>query len=741
LPPLHAPQEEDRQDAALQAGAPASASEEEEEAEAEGVTAMDADADEGPGTAVVLHEDKKFYPTADETYGPGTETLVQEEDAQPLEVPIVAPVVTKRVEVGGGGAGGVTPRASPEFLAGLLAAPELVRNVAVVGHLHAGKTLLMDMLVEQTHDGAGASPDAPLRFTDTRVDEQQRGISIKAVPMTLVAEGGSGKSYALSLMDCPGHVAFSDEACAAMRLADGVLLVVDAAEGVMVGTERAVRAAAAEGLPLCLVLTKVDRLIVELKLPPADAYHKLRHTVEEVNALVAAAYGGDPAAALDPRKGNVAFAAPLYGWSLTLGSAAAAYAERGAAPLDPAALAPRLWGDVWFHPDDRAFRRAPPAGGGDRSFVQFVLDPLYKLHAQVVGDDEAGARRVLDAYGAAIPEACYAADVRPLLKDACRAVYGPAGGLVDMLVRHLPSPRAAAAAKVERCYTGPQDGAAAAHMRACNPRGPLAIYVAKLFPKHDASAFDALGRVMSGAVKPGDRVRVLGEAYTPEDEEDCAVATVTAVWSYQARYRVPLARAAAGAWVLLEGLDATITKTATLVPEFAGEAGEEAHVFRPLRLDARAVVKIATEPLNPGELPKMVEGLRRLARSYPALVTKVEESGEHTIFGTGELYLDSAMRDLRELYADVEVKVADPVVAFCETVVETSSLKCFAETPNRRNKLTVVAEPLDRGVAEAVEGGAVSLEWPRKRVAAFFTDKFDWDLLAARESAPPFYIL
>ena len=54
------------------------------------------------------------------------------------------------------------------------------------------------------------------------------------------------------------------------------------------------------------------------------------------------------------------------------------------------------------------------------------------------------------------------------------------------------------------------------------------------------------------------------------------------------------------------------------------------------------------------------------------------------------------LQDLRELYAEVEVKVADPVVTFCETVVETSSLKCFAETPNRANKLTMIAEPLDR---------------------------------------------
>jgi hypothetical protein len=98
------------------------------------------------------------------------------------------------------------------------------------------------------------------------------------------------------------------------------------------------------------------------------------------------------------------------------------------------------------------------------------------------------------------------------------------------------------------------------------------------------------------------RPRPRPQGYTPEDEEDSAVATVSAVWVYQARYRIPLTKAPAGNWVLLEGLDATITKTATLVPEFlAGDA----HIFRPLAFQTQAVVKIAVEPLNPSELPKM----------------------------------------------------------------------------------------------------------------------------------------
>jgi hypothetical protein len=60
--------------------------------------------------------------------------------------------------------------------------------------------------------------------------------------------------------------------------------------------------------------------------------------------------------------------------------------------------------------------------------------------------------------------------------------------------------------QVERCYTGPQDSELVAHMKACNPRGPLVIYIAKLFPLQDCSGFDAFGRVMSGTVKPGEKV-------------------------------------------------------------------------------------------------------------------------------------------------------------------------------------------------------------------------------------------
>lgn len=117
----------------------------------------------------------------------------------------------------------------------------------------------------------------------------------------------------------------------------------------------------------------------------------------------------------------------------------------------------------------------------------------------------------------------------------------------------------------------------------------------------------------------------------------------------------------------------------------------------------------------------------------------MEESGEHVVLGSGELYLDCVMHDLRRMYSDVEVKVADPVTSFCETIVETSALKCVAETPNKRNKLTMISEPLEEGLAEDIERGDVSTDWDRKQLGEFFQVKCSVCVEAAPKLPPSFF--
>ncbi|PKU31296.1 hypothetical protein llap_18400 [Limosa lapponica baueri] len=542
-----------------------------------------------PGMEVVLHEDKKYYPTAEEVYGPEVETIVQEEDTQPLTA--LNQNVTQQKP----------PKQSfvfrsSSFLADLMDNSELIRNVTLCGHLHHGK----------------------------------RGVGIKSTPVTIVLPDTKGKSFLFNIIDTPGHVNFSDEVTAGLRISDGVVLFIDAAEGVMLNTERLIKHAVQERLAVTVCINKIDRLILELKLPPTDAYYKLRHIVDEVNGLISM-YSTDENLVLSPLLGNVCFSSSQYSICFTLGSFAKIYA---------------------------------------------------------------------DTYG-----------------------------FVDMCVQHIPSPKVGAKTKIEHTYTGGVDSDLGEAMSECDPDGPLMCHTTKMYSTDDGVQFHAFGRVLSGTIHAGQPVKVLGENYTLEDEEDSQICTVGRLWISVARYHIEVNRVPAGNWVLIEGVDQPIVKTATVTEP---RGNEEAQIFRPLKFNTTSVIKIAVEPVNPSELPKMLDGLRKVNKSYPSLTTKVEESGEHVILGTGELYLDCVMHDLRKMYSEIDIKVADPVVTFCETVVETSSLKCFAETPNKKNKITMIAEPLEKGLAEDIENEVVQITWNRKKLGEFFQTKYDWDLLAAR---------
>lgn len=687
--------------------------------------------DDDPGNQIVLHEDKKYYPDNDEVF-PDAETLVMDEDAQPLEEPLVAPVKNRNF---------LAKDRSPvttfdtDFMVSLMEHPQLSRCVALAGQLHHGKTVFMDNLVQQTHKtewensehaSAQGNLEKDYRYTDTRQDEQYRGCSIKCTPMSLVLPDLKQKSYLMHLIDCPGNVNFCDEMTAAYRVCDGVAVVIDVCEGVMMVTEMAIKAAVREKLAIVVVLNKVDRLITELKLPPADAYHKLRHTIDEVNSIISFC-SNDEGQLVSPEKGNVCFSSSLYGWSFTLKQFSKMYADYYGG-FDHKEFAHRLWGDVWYVESERKFKRKSPGGGVQRSFVHFILEPLYKVHSQVLGEEPGEMNNVLAEIGVKLNKKELQANAKPLLKMVMQRWMGAATGFVDMCAEFIPSPIAAAETKTRHTYMGDTDSKIFQDMATCNPDGELMIQVTKLYNTADASAFHTFGRVMSGTLRPGDKVRVLGEGYSLDDDEDMAIKDVGRLWIAEGRYHVEITGVIAGNWVLMEDIDQSIIKTATV----AARECQDAAIFRPLQHDTIAVCKVAVEPLNPSELPKMLDGLRKISKSYGLASTRVEESGEHVILGTGELYLDCIMYDLRHMYSEIEIKVADPVVSFCETVVETSSLKCFAETPNKKNKLTMIAEPLEKGLADDIEGGAVEITWGKKKLGDFFQSKYDWDLLAAR---------
>lgn len=707
-----------------------------------------------PSSAVVLADDKQLYPSAAAVFGRDTEALVEEEDTQRISTPLVAP---KRTRVTVLSEDGEAPKAryDREYLAGaVLAAPSLCRIVAVVGALHSGKTTLCDLLFRASHDMPWAEfADEALRYMDARVDERRLQISVKMNAATLLLAAREGKSYGVTVFDTPGHVNFVDEAVAAMNLADGVVVVVDAAEGVGLATEILLRKAVLMKLDIVLVVSKIDRLVLELRLPPADAYHKIRHVIESVNAVLAPL----GAKRLSPGSGNVAFSAAAEQVCFTLVQFADVYVEKHGGPLAASELAKRFWGDAYYNRATKKFVKKRPSAIAQRTFVEFILEPLYKLHTAAVSDDVDVLAEKLERNELHFPKRMLKSDVRCLLRTVMGSSFGlgsPAG-LVEMVTKFVRAPDAAARRKVEAmgvaCGSegggeenggGDDDGAWVRAMATCSQErsAPMVAYVGKLAQCDDRDGGDNVGfqslvRVLSGELRVGDRVRVLGDDYDAElNDEEQARAVVDAISLPCGRYQVGVSRAGAGQVVLVDGIDETVFKSATFV-SIRHPACAKAGILRPLsEMLTPGVVKIAVEPIRPAELPKMVAGLRMCLKSYPGLSSKVEESGEHTLIGSGELYMDCVMRDLRETFAEIQIKVSDPVIPFAETVTETSALQCTADTPNKLNKLSMIAEPLEEDVAKALVSGRFA-----QTIAPLSTDEtaatlrnLGWDPLAAK---------
>lgn len=139
-------------------------------------------------------------------------------------------------------------------------------------------------------------------------------------------------------------------------------------------------------------------------------------------------------------------------------------------------------------------------------------------------------------------------------------------------------------------------------------------------------------------------------------------------------------------------------------------------------------------PKNSADLPKLVDGLKKLSKSDPLVQCYSDESsGEHIIAGCGELHIEICLKDLVDEYCKCEIIQSDPVVTYRETVTETSSIVCLSKSPNKHNRIYCAAEPLIEGLADAIEKGDVSARQEPKARARVLIDKFGWDANEAKK--------
>jgi len=624
---------------------------------------------------------------------------------------------------------------------GIMDKKKNIRNMSVIAHVDHGKSTLTDSLLAKA--GIIASAKAgETRATDTRKDEQERCITIKSTAISMYFEMEEKdmefvkqekekdcKGFLINLIDSPGHVDFSSEVTAALRVTDGALVVVDCVSGVCVQTETVLRQAIAERIRPVLFMNKMDRALLELQLDQEDLYLTFQRVVENVNVIIAT-YADDDGpmgiVRVDPCNGSVGFGSGLHGWAFTLKQFAEMYASKFGVDIDK--LMKKLWGESYFSTKTKKWTKAK-ADDNVRSFNMYILDPIYKVFDAIMNFKKDTTDKLLDKLDikGKMKHEELQQEGKPLMKTVMRTWLPAGDAMFLMICIHLPSPVTAQKYRTEMLYEGPNDDPAAIAMKNCDPEGPLMMYISKMVPTSDKGRFYAFGRVFSGKISTGLKCRIMGPNYIPGKKEDLNEKAIQRTILMMGRYIEAIEDVPCGNICGLVGVDQFLVKTGTITTL------KEAHNLKVMKFSVSPVVRVAVEPKNPQDLPKLVEGLKRLAKSDPMVQCMIEESGEHIIAGAGELHLEICLKDLEEDHAQIPLKKSDPVVSYRETVTEESNMMCLSKSPNKHNRLFMRAVPMPDGLPEDIDNGEVSNKQDFKIRGRYLSDKYEYDVTEARK--------
>lgn len=620
-----------------------------------------------------------------------------------------------------------------------------IRNMSVVAHVDHGKSTLSDSLVCKAGViSARAAGNA--RYMDTRADEQERGITIKSTGISMffeynleagqvltksdeaeeiVTEEGvatnvdiNKNSYLINLIDSPGHVDFSSEVTAALRVTDGALVVVDCIEGVAVQTGTVLRQAMAERVRPCLMVNKVDRALLELQLTGEEIYQNMVRAIENVNVIIESYRFGDRDWQVVPVRGNVAFGSGLHQWGFTLMSFAKVYAAKF--NTTPDKMVEKLWGDWVFATQDgkskwiqsntvNTNRGVDVATGSKRAFVAFIMDPIINMFQAVMNNEMTKkgvpkAHNMAAAVGVNLTEEIKKTLTgKPLLKYIMQKWLPAAEAILEMIVVHLPSPATAQEYRAETLYDGPLDDEAATAIRTCDTseNAPLMMYVSKMIPGAD-NRFTAFGRVFSGKIATGQKVRILGPNYTPGKKTDLFQKSIQRVVIMMGRYTETVADIPAGNTCGIIGVDQYLVKSGTITTL------DTACCIKTMKFTVSPVVRVAVAVKNSADLPKLVEGLKKLSKSDPMVRCETTEAGEHIVAGCGELHLEICLKDLADDFMKgAPLITSDPVVTYCETVTAESP-EVLSKSANKHNRLFCQASPLSDEVCALFDEGILA---------------------------------
>jgi len=430
-----------------------------------------------------------------------------------------------------------------------------------------------------------------------------------------------------------------------------------------------------------------------------------------------------------PEKGNVGMGSGLHGWGFGVARFASMYAKKFGVAKEK--LMCKFWGDNFFNPKTKKWTKKGYNAKNkklERAFCMFILKPISTLFDAIMNDKKAVYTKMLKTLNVTIPKDAVELTGKPLLKRVMQTWLPAAEQLMGMIINHLPSPRTAQAYRAENLYSGPVDDEAGVAIAKCDPKGPLMMYVSKMVPTSEKGRFYAFGRVFSGVIGTGQNVRILGPDYEVGKKTDLYCKKIQRTVLMMGRYIEQLVDCPCGNILGLVGVDAYLLKAGTIT------TFEQAHPFVTMKYSVSPVVRVAVECTNASDLPKLMEGLKRLAKSDPLVLCYTAPTGEHVIAGAGELHLEICLKDLKDDFMKgAPIKISEPVVSFSETVRGDSPIDVIAKSPNKHNRLYLRATPMSAEFTKAVDAKDITMQDEMKARARKMADEFGWDVTEARK--------
>ncbi|QRV99287.1 Elongation factor Tu GTP binding domain [Ceratobasidium sp. AG-Ba] len=599
--------------------------------------------------------------------------------------------------------------------------PANIRNVTVIAQPGHGRSTVTDLL----SSAAGIVP----------AQEARVAVKSASVPMYLnmsdenasaIKQQKDGLEFLINVVDSPVHIDHCPDVTAALHITDGALLIIDVSKGLCNQAANVLGRALVHRVKPVLFLNKMD---VMLRSSKEDIYQSLANSIDSVNAALAA-YNSDNLigdARVYPEQANVAFGSALQGWAFTLRSFAAYYSKKFG--IDKQKMMSRLWGNNYFDPKSKRWIVDPHVVDGqrpERAFNMFILDPIIKLSEALANGKKDKIGTFLEKYEIKLTPFEQNLEGEPLFKVVMRKFLPAGNSILEMVAIHLPSPTTAQQYRVNPLYDGPMDDESAIGIRDCDSNGPLVFYVSRMVPTANPNRLYAFGRVFSGTVRSGQKARIQGPNFKAGSKEDLATKSIEQVIAMLDRFGQPIDDCPAGNIVGLY-FDRFLLKSGTVT------TSESAHNFNVIKYTVSPVVQVAVDVQHPADLPKLIEGLKRLSVSDPCIRTLVTDSGEHMVGGSNELHLEVCLKELEKDYAKVPLKKSAPVVEYRETVQARSSAPALSISQNRSNRLRVEALQLSEDVTEAIKAGRLGSGNDLKTRARLLVDQYDWEDADARK--------